>query len=121
MKRDANGYKFHKSGKKTWKTPEGLLHRVDGPAIEYLDGTKAWWIEGNLHRTDGPAIEYSDGTKEWFLEGKLHRTDGPAIEYLDGTKAWWVEGIELTEKEWLAKMKPIWDSYKSIWDRLKED
>jgi hypothetical protein len=22
------------------------LHRLDGPAIEYLDGTKDWWIEG---------------------------------------------------------------------------
>jgi hypothetical protein len=22
------------------------------------------------HRTDGPAIEYADGSKEWYIEGK---------------------------------------------------
>jgi len=24
----------------------GLLHRVDGPAVEYADGEKEWWIDG---------------------------------------------------------------------------
>lgn len=26
-----------------------------------------------LHREDGPAIEYPDGCKEWFINGKRHR------------------------------------------------
>lgn len=26
---------------------------------------------GKFHRTDGPAIEYADGTKYWYLNGKL--------------------------------------------------
>jgi hypothetical protein len=71
-----------------------VLHRLDGPAVEYAGGSKAWFVEGKRHRLDGPAIERADGWvgKEWWVEGKLHRTDGPAMEYADGYKAWWVEG-----------------------------
>jgi hypothetical protein len=35
---------------------------------EYPNGTKRWYKEGNLHREDGPAIEWADGAKAWFLE-----------------------------------------------------
>ena len=35
--------------------PDGYLHREDGPAVIYTDGSKEWWIRGNLHREDGPA------------------------------------------------------------------
>lgn len=34
------------------------------------DGSVFWWIDGELHREDGPAVEYVDGSKEWFLNGK---------------------------------------------------
>ena len=71
----------------------GERHRVDGPAVEDVDGTKVWWLNGKLHRVDGPAIEYADGTKEWWLNGKRHRVDGPAFEDVDGTKEWWLNGI----------------------------
>lgn len=30
---------------------------------------KAWYDSGELHRVGGPAIEYIDGTKEWYLKG----------------------------------------------------
>jgi hypothetical protein len=46
-----------------------------------------------LHRRDGPACEYADGTKEWYVDGKLHRIDGPAIEYANGSKQWYVDGV----------------------------
>jgi len=49
-------------------------------------------VQGELHREDGPAVEYNDGTKEWWLNGQLHREDGPAIEYYDGIKEWWLNG-----------------------------
>ena len=29
-----------------------------------------WRLNGNLHREDGPAIEYANGTKYWWLNGK---------------------------------------------------
>jgi len=64
-------YHFFKNGK---------LHREDGPAIEFANGNKYWWIDGKRHREDGPAIEYNNGNKEWWINGKLHREDGPAVE-----------------------------------------
>jgi hypothetical protein len=81
------------------------LHREDGPAIEWANGSKRWYLNGNLHRVDGPAIEYVDGTKYWCLNGKLHREDGPAIECADGSKFWYLEGKELIEEEFNAKIK----------------
>ena len=33
-------------------------------------GTKHWYLDNNLHREDGPAIEWADGDKSWFLNGK---------------------------------------------------
>ncbi len=77
----------------------GQLHREDGPAIEYLNGSKEWWVNGKKHRKDGPALEYSNGTRYWYLNGNRHRLDGPAIEWEDGVKEWWVNGKELTEME----------------------
>lgn len=64
--------------------------RLDGPAVEYPDGKKVWWVDECIHRVDGPAIEYPDGTKMWIVKGKLHREYGPAVEYADGKKEWWV-------------------------------
>ncbi|MFO0190304.1 MAG: hypothetical protein ACK54F_03540 [Planctomycetia bacterium] len=77
-------------GTKRYFNEQGQLHRTDGPAVEYADGTKAWYVNDKLHRTDGPAYEWADGSKSWYVNGKLHRTDGPACEYADGGKSWWV-------------------------------
>jgi hypothetical protein len=68
----------------------GQLHREDGPAIEYKDGRKDWYLHGQRHREDGPAIEHPNDCKQWWFHGKLHRTDGPAIEYLNGGKEWYL-------------------------------
>ena len=37
---------------------------------------KPWYVawfndEGQLHREDGPAAEYSDGKRFWFLNGNI--------------------------------------------------
>jgi len=58
---------------------------------------------GELHREDGPAIEYADGTKFWFVNGQRHRLDGPAVEWYDGSVAYWIEGKHLTFKQFLAR------------------
>ena len=34
------------------------------------NGTTCWFIDGKLHRTNGPAIEYADGSKKWWIDGK---------------------------------------------------
>jgi hypothetical protein len=92
-------------GSKAWYV-NGKCHRNDGPAIEYADGHKAWYVDGKLHRTDGPAVECADGSKAWYVDDKLHRTDGPAVERADGTKSWYVDDKRLTEKEFKALTKP---------------
>ena len=78
------------SDRTVWYNSKDLLHREDGPAIEYQVGTKKWYLNGQLHREDGPAVEYPNGDKEWFINGQLHREDGPAIEYQVGTKKWFL-------------------------------
>ena len=70
-----------------------ILHREDGPAIEYTNGSKAWFVNGVPHRMDGPAYEYANGTREWYVNGRLHRLDGPAIEWASGDKEWYVNDI----------------------------
>ena len=86
-----------------YKNEKGQYHREDGPAVEYTDGTKEWYIKGMLHRTDGPAIEWADGTKKWYIKGMLHREDGPAIERANGIKEWFINGEEITEHEFNDK------------------
>ena len=29
-----------------------------------------WLVNGKLHRTEGPALEYADGSKYWYLNGE---------------------------------------------------
>ena len=70
-----------------------ILHREDGPAIEYADGSKGWYQNGKLHRIDGPALEWSDGDVFWYQNGKLHRMDGPAHITSGGSKEWWVNHV----------------------------
>lgn len=89
-----------------WYNDKDQFHRLDGPAIEYADGGKEWYVEGKPHRLDGPAVEYADGSKEWLVEGKLHRLDGPAIEWAGGRKAWYVVDKKMTEEEFNAYIKP---------------
>ena len=73
------------------------LHRKDGPAVEFANGYKAWYINGVRHREDGPAIEYASGDKEWYLNGEYHREDGPALEHINGTRSWYVNGTRHRE------------------------
>ena len=93
------------NGDKAWWL-NGQLHRSDGPAVEDADGEKFWYKEGKLHRLDGPAVEWANGGKHWYKNGQLHRLDGPAVEYADGDKEWWVDGNKYTKKAFLEKTQP---------------
>jgi hypothetical protein len=64
-------------------------------------------LNGKRHREDGPAIEFTNGTRCWYLNGKRHREDGPAIEYSDGTPEWWLNGEEYTEEEFNKKTAKV--------------
>jgi hypothetical protein len=39
---------------------------VDGPAVVSYNYT-AWWRHGRLHRTEGPATEWYDGERNWYI------------------------------------------------------
>ena len=81
------------------------LHREDGPAIEYPNGSKEWFLNGKRHREDGPAVEYTSGSKHWYLNGEKHREDGPAYEDANGSKCWYLNGKLLTEEGFNQRMK----------------
>ena len=88
-------------GTKEWHLggAQGPLHREDGPAREFANGSKQWYRYGKLHRSDGPAIKFPGGNKLWYVNDLRHRLDGPAVEYPDGRKYWYFEGHELTEAQ----------------------
>jgi hypothetical protein len=104
-----------KYGNKYWYLDDGKYHRKDGPAVEWANGDKEWYLNGKLHRENGPALEWSNGDKSWFINGEIHREDGPAVIYIDGTQEWHLNGklhrvdgpavIYSDEKGWYLKGK----------------
>jgi len=103
---------------------EGWLHRTDGPALIWEEGSEGWYIDGRLHRDGGPALDikgyeairaFTNGrprylaiwedrdrkrfsymlpAKRYYQHGRLHRLDGPAIIRYDGVQVWCVNGQE---------------------------
>ncbi len=91
-----------------YRNEKGQFHRTDGPAIEWTDGYKAWFMEGSLHREGGPAVIWPDGSECWYRNNLLHRIGGPAVTNRDGSKEYWIDGVrqetpvsEITEGTWL--------------------
>jgi hypothetical protein len=99
---DQDGDKFYYKDKAMT-----VLHRDDGPAIEWACSDKEWHLNGKRHREDGPAIEYADGSKLWYINHKRHREDGPAVEYANGSKLWYLNDEALTEKQFNERMAPV--------------
>lgn len=48
-------------------TNEKLTKETYDDGDVFYNNIKTLW-----HRLDGPAIEYSDGTKEWYIDGKQY-------------------------------------------------
>jgi len=90
----------------------GKLHRKNGPAVEWEDGTKHWYKNGERHREDGPACDHANGNKYWYINDLHHREDGPAIERTEGTYDWYLDGKHYTQIEFkieIAKRKDSCD------------
>ena len=63
-------------------------------------GTKSCSLDGQYHRINGPAVEWNDGSSFWYKRGKLHRLDGPAIHYTaTGFKEYWIEAKKYSAEE----------------------
>lgn len=93
---------------------KGQFHCETGPAIEYWDGSKEWFINGLLHRADGPAIDCPDGFRAYYINGVRHRSDGPAVEYGDGDVRWCLFGKEYSTIEEFCVAAEIKDEEKTI-------
>ncbi len=97
------------NGTQEWRL-NGLLHRVDAPAVIKPDGSQAWYLRGVPHRTDGPAWIHADGTQSWYVQGKLHRMDGPAITHTTGTQYWYVHDENISHRvvDWMQQRQVTW-------------
>jgi hypothetical protein len=52
----------------------------------YPNGNKFWYLNDEIHREDGPAFEYSDGYKAYYLndkyltEAEFNKRMAPTVE-----------------------------------------
>ena len=90
--------RLYDNGNKEWYLND-VLHREDGPAIEYGNGYKSWYIKGKLHREDGPAVIQGE-YEAWYLNDVFHREDGPAVLKENGYKSWYLNGISYNEEDY---------------------
>jgi hypothetical protein len=99
----------------------GYLHREDGPAQVWSNGTESWWLDGKRHRPDGPARVFADGylvwrpeyqrplggpvrvwpdgIEEWLLNDQIHCENWPPARIgADSHEEWWLNGIQYTNE-----------------------
>ena len=62
----------------------GMYYRQDGSLVVCSPNTVYWYSKTSelLNREDGPAIEYGDGYKEWYLDGIKYSESAHKIEML---------------------------------------
>lgn len=83
-------YKDRVSGKTLYVQRLKYHQNTDNNSIRYFKDKEMKII----HREDGPAIEYDNGTKVYYQNNKYHRLDGPAITGVR-FEAWYVDGIHM--------------------------
>ena len=100
--------------KRYYKKGTNILHRENGPAVEFWNGDQIWYIDGKKHRLSGPAVVYICGLCfEWWINGNRHREDGPAVEWCNGGKEWWIYGKRISpEKETI--LNKWWENKNGI-------
>jgi len=54
-----------------WYSDPGctIIHRENGAAVDRFDGYKEYFQNGKLHRLDGPARIWPDGTEQYWIDG----------------------------------------------------
>lgn len=69
-------------------------------------GETAWLTEdGKFHRIGGPADEFDNGDKVFYVNNKRHNEEGAAIQLADGRNFYYLEGVEMTQKQWAKEVK----------------
>jgi hypothetical protein len=92
------------------------MSKKNGLVIE-PNGAKLWYKDGVIHRDDGPAVEYIYGNKFWYKNGLRHRIGGPEVERIDGDKECWLYGKYYSEDDYNKKISNLPLLY---WERFKE-
>jgi hypothetical protein len=82
------------------------------PQYIYIDayGNKFFFKDKKMtkiHREDGPAIEYADGSLEWRINGQIHREDGPAVVYANGDEGFFLNNWYYTKAAWTKKVAKV--------------
>lgn len=121
MAESPDHYKLE-DGSERWEV-DHKLHRDDGPALLFPDGTQTWYRHGVIHRDDDlPAHECKNGDKAWYKDGLLHREGKPAIEYADGRTEWWLQGRKLSDAETVEyRQALIREQWRQEADRVVEE
>ncbi len=84
---------------------DGTKHDV----VVYYNGSKtvvknvSIVTTNKVHREDGPALLWDNGTTVWIQHGKHHRMDGPSSINSIGRQRWCIRGRDVTKKvnQWL--------------------
>ena len=78
-------------GTKRYYLYDGItLHNEHGPAVDYKNGSKYWYVNGERHREDGPAaiVFYEDGSMdEYFYFNGRQLFDLKELERIVNLKA----------------------------------
>lgn len=81
MEQNTHSYFSYEDKKgEEWRC-NGVLHREDGPARIYSNGTKQYYKHGILHRENGPAIEANHNycmKYVYYINGEMHNINNPA-------------------------------------------
>ena len=101
----------------------------------YENGSRMWRLNGQRHREDGPAIEWADGTKSWYLNGNWlteeeHKRRTSGITMDDALAAG--DGVLLREQaeriaeledriSWLETTLDTVDAALSRWRRVSDE
>jgi hypothetical protein len=61
-----------------------------GEVREYPSGDKFYYLNGKMHREDGPAVDYANGNKAWYINDQyLPCTTQEQFERLMKLEAFW--------------------------------
>lgn len=64
--KESNNYKRFKD----YTDKEQTVFLLKGCEVVITNVSERWYLNGKLHREDGPAVEWHDGTREWYSNGK---------------------------------------------------
>jgi hypothetical protein len=69
-------------------------------------GSKEWYLNDVLHRENGPAIEWYDGMQSWYLNGKYYCEDGHDMRVFIIGLLKWIRDVNSLQNDVLTPTLP---------------